>query len=399
MRECNAGTYQSAKGQGSCSACVSGSYCIQGSTSLTFCDDGYFSNPYTKSASDCFPCSAGSYCKNGAQIPCSSGKYQSLQGQISCNTCPIASFCVQETVNPTPCPSGKYSTSSGGTSLSSCITCTAGTYQSQSGQSYCLGCSPGYYCYEGALTPCPGGSFSSAVNATSVITCQLCKEGYWGNEHSTQDCTEICPEGYYCTLAVKKVCGGGYYCSGGKKTACSRGKYSISLTASIESTCIPCGSSTGFYSQLAASSASMCKSASCATTGYQGDDGYCQCAVGYFGNVTYTYQDQSGFVSIYPAGCTACGRGNYCPNAFTRISCAPGKFSSSLTAIDISTCTKCPSGTYSTSYAASSPDACKSCSLGNWSNYDCTGCIPIPCASNDGMYVGDAGKCKCSAGI
>ena len=393
---CSAGTYQPNIGQGSCLACVAGSYCVQAATSLLLCDDGYFSNPYAKSASDCFLCNAGSFCKGGALLLCSAGKYQSLKGQTSCVNCVIGSYCPQGSVSPTPCPVGKYSISTDAASAGSCTTCAAGTYQLQSGQIYCLGCLAGYFCGEGALVPCPAGSFSSTINATIINNCQFCSDGYWGNEHSTENCVQLCPEGYYCKLGVKEVCGGGYYCSGGKKTACSRGKYSSTLTASTEFTCLPCAGrgvdSAGFSSIVAASSVSMCKSASCLVSGYQGDDGYCQCAIGYSGEVTYTVQDQSGFISVYPTGCNPCGKGNYCPNSSTKIPCPKGKYSETLTAFDFSTCLNCPDNSYSITSGAST---CVKCEVGfKTSNNNC---VAVPCVGNG--YTGDAGSCKCSPGF
>ena len=62
MTACEAGTFQSLPGQGSCTLCLEGNYCPNS----------------TMTSSEDYPCSKGAYCEEGRSEPqkCEPGQYK-----------------------------------------------------------------------------------------------------------------------------------------------------------------------------------------------------------------------------------------------------------------------------------------------------------------------------------
>lgn len=124
-----------------------------GSTSCEFCPSGtYLPTTGGKNVSFCIPCAIGSYAGGTNSILLI---FVQVPGMINCTLAPAGTFV----------PVSRSSEVS---------LCAQGTYQSLTGQSYCVSCAAGYY--SGAIgatsistcTACNSGTFSIAVGATSV---------------------------------------------------------------------------------------------------------------------------------------------------------------------------------------------------------------------------------------
>jgi sugar lactone lactonase YvrE len=156
--------FVSASGRGPCAPCPAGADAVTlGSVNCSSCASGFF-NPTPGQA--CQACPAGSFSN-------------SVKGSTGCTLCPAgadapsASFncssCVVGFFNPTPghacqaCPAGSFSNSVQGSTR--CTPCPAGSYIASSGAllSSCI--------------PCPEGTASNAVGASSPLACQPCPSG------------------------------------------------------------------------------------------------------------------------------------------------------------------------------------------------------------------------------
>ena len=103
--------------------------------------------------------------------------------------------------------------------------CAAGSYQSSTGASSCVGCPARSYCPRGSVNPvtCPAGYVCPANNGNG--TAFPCPPGTYSNVTglaSTSECTP-CPATKYCgaqgALQPTAPCSAGYYCLGGAVTA------------------------------------------------------------------------------------------------------------------------------------------------------------------------------------
>jgi hypothetical protein len=104
--------------------------------------------------------------------------------EADCFDCPIGHYCEEGSKAPTQCPRGTYGNE---TNLGACISCEAGTFQGDLGQTMCQPCLPGGYCEEGAVAPipCMAGTFSSATGLSSYTECETCPAGFYCDVGST----------------------------------------------------------------------------------------------------------------------------------------------------------------------------------------------------------------------
>jgi hypothetical protein len=301
--ECPIGTYRSAQGGESlsdCDACPDGFYCETAALtdpSLTTCTAGFYCPEGQEvGAPVAYQCPTGSYCPAGAKIALKweIGTYQSQLGQTTWDPCPQGNYCdgtdsstyiacVVGYICPagtkysteTPCPEGTYNNLGGRWLNSECLSCPAGYFCDQKGQStfskkllegyYSTAtgeidptpadvtdvkgrCETGNYCPEGSssLTPCPVGTYNDARVGTSSDDCLNCPPGEFCNTAgetyaqlvalaSTSHGT--CTQGYVCypgsTTATPNdnimgiICPIGHYCPAGtfKEIVCATGSF------------------------------------------------------------------------------------------------------------------------------------------------------------------------------
>lgn len=308
------------------------------------------------------------------------------------------------------CPAGKIA-NEGSTS---CTDCSAGTYNTGTGNQFCMMCNAGYYSSAGAsvCTMCGANTYS----AKGASSCTSCGSGKWSNPGSSScsDCPancKTCSNGTSCDQCVSGYiwsstagkCVNSSLCS----TVCESGEaYEGGFNNGIKMICEKCPSVSNGYCGGCPSSDCV-KPLSCPA-------GYVKCKPGYY---------KSG------ATCVACSAGNYQPDdGATRTSCmvcstgysTSGTAASSCTScntlspvsggtctecIGANNCTKatCPSGkvldTSSQSCVTSGcaagqykdGDSCVSCPAG----YYCTGDgTKAPC--EPGSYSGSTGAAACT---
>ncbi|RUS80254.1 hypothetical protein EGW08_011983, partial [Elysia chlorotica] len=265
--ECLRGTYQPFPAQPSClecepgyvcpdkamtdhNFCEAGRYCGNGTTVMSDCPPGTYSNQtHLTTLSECTICPRGYYCRDrGATAPtgmCNAGHicYEGAMDDDPVynddpsgnntvvtygDTCHEGYYCPQGTSFMIPCPIGTYNPSRSGKSESAaCLPCDAGKYCNGTALTTPTGdCDAGYYCIGGAYLPnpsdnqttgdicplyyyCPAGSQSPRVcnagyfsSTTGNSVCELCNEGYICYQ---REGPRLCPQGKYCPASTVTV--------------------------------------------------------------------------------------------------------------------------------------------------------------------------------------------------
>lgn len=244
--------------------------------------DNYFSNMkeisllrYTQSE-----CEPGFYCKDGIRYSCTPGRYGSKPRETNSQCeglCTAGYYCHEASTSNKQISCGKASLfCPKGSSAPSYV--SAGFYSDESEQEHTrsreLPCPPGYFCsggkfdsassqdvfYDGLRHKCPAGRYSDELRTSSIICKDVCEDGYYCKEGSSNSkefqcggSNYYCPrgstepntvhEGFYCshsgsnagtqalfdpkneTCSVEVPCEPGYYCKLGAKYPCPPGKF------------------------------------------------------------------------------------------------------------------------------------------------------------------------------
>lgn len=442
---CDAGTYgfgnlyPSGSKEDACTSCLSGYYCLAGSTTPALCPQGYFCPPGTPTINE-YPCPAGTY----------RGTTRGT-GISDCIVCPPGSFCLEGVNTPTTCPAGYYCPE--GTQQANMFPCPEGTFSAATGNTDytdCSDCTPGHYCPEQSTAEleCPEGTYNPHSRASEISACLLCEPGYvcdstgldtytgtvcpigyycprgtkdgndypcpagtWNSHtylHRIEDC-EICPQGYFCESATSdytpNICPAGYFCPGAIDNPRYYGEYNGYFTEfSTEFPCLP-----GTYSVSThltdPENCTVCPGGSYCSGGESSISGPCSagyycpertnsptqfpCPIG-----TYTTS-----TSLVDAGsCSDCEPGYYCPEGSPdHIMCPSGSYSNVSNTMYVgpdldstsSSCTLCPAGFY----CPEGTDQPLGCSEGTYSSEGSSECLECErgsyCLSNtskDVMY-------------
>lgn len=180
---CPTGFYQPEPGSSSCNECLAGYYCpTEGlAEDITLCPTGSYCpytattgtvnqvscplgtfNQFTKQTllTDCQDCTPGSYCNqlglSAVAGTCSQGYYCKTKSTLqqpetedvngNFGPCPVGHYCPSGTAEPIKCPPGTYNALTKQYLLAHCLTCTQGTYCTESGRSSDgVSCSAGFY--------------------------------------------------------------------------------------------------------------------------------------------------------------------------------------------------------------------------------------------------------------
>ncbi|XP_077985306.1 uncharacterized protein LOC144439946 [Glandiceps talaboti] len=282
--ECPIGTFLPYDGQDELSDCIDcsgGYYCeLKGQTNVTaMCSEGYYcvsgantSTPLDGITGD--ECPPGSYCEEGSSLPspCNDGYYMNHTRASACDICPSRYYCVNKD-RVDPCPKGHYCPVGTGFGWESCPLGTYGPVEMLEAASECTQCDPGHYCNEvasinvtgpcsegfycelGVDTPAPynnntgfGGPCLEGTFCPEGTGYPIgCPPGTYNDLIIQAECT-ACPAGYYClansTTYLDTPCWKGFYCLQSTEYpaqyACPAGTYNNRSVANNAYDCLPC---------------------------------------------------------------------------------------------------------------------------------------------------------------
>ena len=325
--------------------CQEGHYCPKGSSGQLPCPPGTYSDQKLRTkVEDCKACTPGYYCmSSGLSAPtgeCDEGYYcppRSILPRTTELLCPKGSFC----------PKGS----------STYISCWAGTYQDEQGQSSCKECPKGFYCGQNQHTlegkecpvghycppgtvsptafPCPIGRYNPLTHAHSLDQCIYCDPGHACEGTGRHDTSGPCNEGFYCSFASPtktppsrengaltghgSFCTAGHYCPEGSShpIKCPGGYYcSRDRLRFHEGKC-----EAGYYCRLGATSKTPTgleqQGGDLCPAGYycpEGSDSPTPCPPG-------TYNQNTGSTNL--ADCRICDNGRFCKDAGLRAVTGP----------------------------------------------------------------------------
>ncbi|KAJ9462455.1 Myosin heavy chain, partial [Diplonema papillatum] len=335
---CQLGTYTSGTNGQNCIVCPAGSECPDPERDAAACPAGTWSY---SGAPACLPCSAGYLCPAGGTTPTPAGM-----------ECPVGQYCPAGATVALLCPGGTYGNMTNGESANqACYDCPAGYYcaEGTAGISDSNRCPEGHYCPEGSAdpAPCPAGTYSSSLGATTRAVCLLCPAGYYCPAGSPQYEARDCPIGFYCPEGT-----GAEY-----DNPCPPGTYSFFPRLENLLQCSECPA--GHRCPLSGSNAPM----ECTVGTYQPLTGSIRCKPCEPGWAC----DQLGLVDSFV---TACHPGHFCP----RGTALPEQY-------------PCPAGSYSFRTDLKRQQDCEIC----WRGFACpagTGLSPNdePLACSQGHY-------------
>ncbi|PFH31738.1 GCC2 and GCC3 domain-containing protein [Besnoitia besnoiti] len=264
MTPCPEGTYGKSTGtstkEDACAACPNGSYCPGADQPYEPCPAGKFC---TSDSPKPAACPAGTYCPGATSIPleCPLGFYCPRGTEMPVE-CPGGSLCPQGAAQPRACPAGTRSRGAQAcaaipTVEGCCEACPAGTFAAVEGSTACTACAAGYLCTAGSTsaTPsdpregraCPRGHYCPAGSLAPVP----CPRGRYNAEEGAadeaRDCLP-CPEGTFSDqlgATSCSTCGGTSTSLAGEETCTCVGAGRTFLKR--EGTCV-CRSVHEFYS-------------------------------------------------------------------------------------------------------------------------------------------------------
>jgi hypothetical protein len=337
-------------------------------------------------------CSVNNYCLIGASIPtpCPSG--QDTAGQIrqsSCVDCATGKYSLSEN----PCSNCGIGTFQNNTGMSFCPYCPQGTFMNLTGYSSCFQCPPGRSGFglsgltsSTGCTPCLAGKYSTGTafpctdcsaglkSSNIASSCVNCEVGRYSGTGQADPCP-LCPVGNYQDQVQQSFC-----------KLCIPGKF---RNTPGNSDCLDCP-----IGKFVESSGSVgCDD--CAAGSFQPFAGKSSCPLCPHG---WSTNGTSG-----SGNCTQCSRGSFAVSGTPFCQpCQPGLYSAQF---NVSTCLSCSIGLFS----LSNRTACSNCSEGFYSNVTassyCTDCEPgrysnrtnqTVCILCNGGYYAEAHSTICS---
>ena len=164
-----------------CTICPKGHWCVDPGKGPIPCPKGTHQDKFGRR-----------YCSR-----CSPGYYSNREGSLYCRACPKGHFCDLNDRGkaPIPCLKGTYQAKFG---ESFCLGCSLGYYSNREGPLYCTICPKGHWCDESdrgkAPIPCPKGTYQDKFGRWY---CSNCSDGYYSTQIGSFHC-KICPKGHEC---------------------------------------------------------------------------------------------------------------------------------------------------------------------------------------------------------
>ena len=376
-RLCAAGTYTTSTSTATtCTPCPPGTSSVLGSTTCSYCTNGFYS-PVPGSTA-CIPCPTGfassaGYGATSCDDVCAPGYYSSVSGggssgtdPLSCSACSPGTYSnIVGATSCTNCGPGTYSNIVGATS---CTNCGAGTYSAATFASFCISCPPG----------ATSSSGSTICRTTSSPTFSPTLGSVGGQPYVGYSPPPTSfPFGYSPTSAPV---GGG---TSPPTTAPTFSPTAFNMpTAPLGGGSIPpsyppttspaSGGGGSSSSPQAGTGPSGPSSTTAPPSGPSGSGPPSSCVAGTymsnnFGSPTCAYCPPSTYSMAGASACTPCPQGSV-SGAFAS-ACTPCPSGSYSTAG--APCTVCPAGSFS---AAAGASACSSCPSGQFSSPGASSC-------------------------
>lgn len=333
---------------------------VTGLSSPKSCPPGTYGSTAGLTTAACSgPCAAGSFCPSGSITPtatqCPAGSYCPV-GIPTPTPCPAGNYCPIGSASPTQCPAGTFTSLTGQTSQAACLPCTGGGY-CPAGSAQPIPCTIGNFCPArsvsptqciagsycdttglAAAIPCPAGTYSTTLGATSMTSCLACAGGYFNSSPGQTACTPC--------MLVDRAYGivRGAYCPP------SNSYISYVQPSQLQGSAL--GSGTLLQIPVGSTNPILCPAGSyCPTIGTITPT---PCPIG-------TASSLTGISNV--AGCSGCPPGTYCPNTgmTTGLACPAGSYCPTLGTIIP---TGCPAGTYSNQTGLSAVSQCTTCAAG-----------------------------------
>jgi hypothetical protein len=231
---CPVGRYNALSHQtlpSACLVCPPTHFCPEGADATVVCPIGYYCRtPYELTA-----CPTGRWSNRTGLLSesecmnCTAGRYSGSMGATSSSTClpcVAGTSCPTGSGIPEPCRPGSFSA----TDVTKCSLCPSGRWQSQTGQSACVECTP--------------GTFNGALGKASPTDCVFCAPGRYQNQYGASNCS-VCAAGTWSPPAALTCtqCAAGMYQNRTESVSCDQcaeGTYSSAVGATSSLSCTPC---------------------------------------------------------------------------------------------------------------------------------------------------------------
>ncbi|CAG5113265.1 Oidioi.mRNA.OKI2018_I69.chr2.g7385.t1.cds [Oikopleura dioica] len=367
------------------SECSAGGYCEQGSSQLTPCPDGTFSNASRATTDkECVDCRPGLFCDPGGSAiieptgGCLPGYYCTEKSNTSTqNSCGPGTFCEELSSVESSCTFGTYNPSFNN---DSCVACDEGSLCKSTSLS-----SPGPACPEGSFCPSPfkfinpndhtdiilmntSSSYPKLLPEIGSYTPVLCPPGTYGVSGDKKDETTCvrCPEGKACfhfgmTFSDIEDCEAGFMCGEGNiyrtpsegdgdsmsSGPCEPGHYCPAGTTISGSTapkkCQPGTFNPNKFGKALDDCLPCLAGMACTAEGLEWPDA--ECEAGYYCTAGASSAQQN-----------KCTLGHYCPPGSNKEKeCPVGYYQKEL---GQSTCTPCPAGKLCPTEGMDDPQPC-----------------------------------------
>ena len=415
----------------SCTKCAAGTYSTGGAAICSVCPNGYTSQEGATAQNKCYiKVDGGNYIKtanSAAPVKCAAGTSKAAHtvyyGEISsCTTCTVGTYSLEGAASCSICPTG-YTSLAGATAQNKCyITVADGKYLQNANDTIQAACPAGtfktqhnvYYGNVSSCSSCAVGTFSTG----GAKACTTCPTGYTSAEGATAQnkCYIIVDAGKYIATKntnVKTNCPAGtaseqhnvYYGNTSSCGKCQVGTYSPEGSGK----CLSCP--TGYTSDEGATAQNKCyinvEAGKYIATANSATKSTCAAGTAKaahkvnYGSTSSCATCTVGTYSLAGAGtCSACPTGYTSAEGATAqnkcyITIENGKY---LENANTTIQTACPAGTYKATHTVNygSTSSCSTCAAGTFSTGGATSCTKCPTGYTSAEGATAQNKCYIS---